>query len=142
MTRAAQAYADGEAAAPALVLSVPLSLWGGIDVETGRIIDRSHPDLDSNVAGRVLVMPGGRGSSSSSAVLAETLRLGTGPVAIVLAEPDPILTVGAIVAESLYGVRCPIVVCAIDGIATDDRVQVSAADGQASIVVSNKRSVS
>lgn len=137
VTRDAQPYADGGAEAPALVLSVPLSLWGGIDVETGRIIDRSHPDAGACVAGRVLVMPTGRGSSSSSAVLAEALRLGTGPVAIVLGAADPILTVGALVAETLYGVRCPIVVCAIGGITTGDRVRVSAANGRASIVHSS-----
>jgi predicted aconitase with swiveling domain len=55
-------------------------------------------------------MRSGRGSSSSSTVLAEAIRLGTGPAAIVLAEPDPILAVGAMVAETLYGRRCAIVV--------------------------------
>lgn len=100
------------------MLSGPLSFWGGIDVATGRVIDRSHPDLGACVTGSVLVMPGGRGSSSSSSVLAETLRRGTGPIAIVLSSPDPILTVGAIVAASLYGVRCPIVVCPIADLRT------------------------
>ena len=128
MTREAVSLARGEAEGAALVLSEPLSLWGGIDVETGAIIDHSHPQRGLNVAGRVLVMPGGRGSSSSSAVLAEAIRLGTGPVAIVLATPDPILTVGAIVAGFLYGLSCPIAVCAIDGITTGDRVHVRADD--------------
>ena len=128
MRREAQSLARGEAEGPALVLSEPLSFWGGIDVETGAIIDHSHPQRGLNVAGRVLVMPGGRGSSSSSAVLAEVIRLGTGPVAIVLATPDPILTVGAIVAAFLYGLSCPIAVCGIDGIASGDRLRVRAAD--------------
>ena len=101
-----------------------------VDVETGRIIDRSHPDLGETVSGRILVMPGGRGSSSSSSVLAEAVRRGTGPAAIVLAIPDPILTVGAIVAQALYGARCPVVVCSLDGIATGDRLRVSAASGR------------
>jgi predicted aconitase with swiveling domain len=55
-------------------------------------------------------MVSGRGSSSASTVLAEAIRLGTAPAAIVLAEPDPILVVGAMVAETLYGRRCPVVV--------------------------------
>lgn len=129
-----QAYAAGTADAPALVLREPLSFWGGIDSGSGTIIDRSHPDLGACVATRVLVMPGGRGSSSSSSVLAETLRRGTGPAAILLSRPDPILTVGALVAESLYGIRCAIVVCACDGLATGDRVRVRAdADGSADV---------
>ena len=129
MKLAAQAFTSGEAEGDALVLSAPLSFWGGIDVETGRIIDHSHPDLGSVISGRVLVMPGGRGSSSSASVFAESIRRGTGPLAIVLATPDPILTVGALVAQSLYGLHCPVVVCAIDGIATGNRLRVSALDG-------------
>ena len=54
-------------------------------------------------------MASGRGSSSSSTVLAEAIRLDTAPLAIVLSEPDPILVIGAIVARRLYGRVCPIV---------------------------------
>ncbi len=129
MIRAARFYAAGEAQAPALVLAEPLSFWGGVDAETGDIIDRSHPDLGGNVAGQILIMPGGRGSSSSSSVLAEAIRRGTAPAGILLARADPILTVGAIVAQSLYNLRCPIVVGAIDGIETGDYVRISIAHG-------------
>jgi predicted aconitase with swiveling domain len=94
-------------------LDEPLSLWGGMDPATGRVIDRRHPQFGAGLAGCVLVMPSGRGSSSSSTVLAESIRAGTGPVAIVLAEPDPILALGSIVAAELYGTRVPVVV--VDG---------------------------
>ena len=120
-----RAYTQGMAEGTALVLAGPLSFWGGIDVETGCVIDHSHPDRGTSVTGKILVMQGGRGSSSSSAVLAETIRRGTGPLAIVLATPDPILTVGALVAESLYGKQCPIVVASIDGIRTGSTVTVT-----------------
>ena len=126
MVRNGRFYVEGAAEGLALVLAEPLSFWGGVDVESGEIIDRSHPDCGNNVAGRILVMPGGRGSSSSSSVLAETIRVGVAPAAIVLARPDAILTVGALVARSLYGLACPIVVCAIDGVATGDRVRIDA----------------
>ncbi len=128
MTLHGRSYAAGEAEGEALVLSEALSLWGGIDVETGRIIDRSHPDRGRNVAGTVLVMPGGRGSSSSSSVLAEALRRRTAPAAIVLSIPDPILTVGAIVAQFLYRLHCPIVVCDIAELATGVRLRVHASN--------------
>jgi hypothetical protein len=134
MIRRGQALFAGRAEAPALVLAEPLSFWGGIDVESGTIIDRSHRDLGTCVTGTVLVMSGGRGSSSSSAVLAECLRLGTGPAAIVLSIPDPILTVGAIVAQTLYGVSCPIVVCPIEGLTTGTTLRVeSDACGMATV---------
>jgi predicted aconitase with swiveling domain len=94
----------------ALVLDEPLSLWGGIDPATGSVIDVHHPQLGAIVTGRVLVMPAGRGSSSSASVLAEAARAGTAPAAIVLREPDLILAIGAAVAEELYGVRIPVLV--------------------------------
>ncbi len=98
----------GEARGPVLA-TAPLSFWGGYDPESGRIIDRSHPALGEPLAGRVLVMATGRGSSSSSTVIAEAIRLGSAPAAIVLSEPDPILVIGALVASRLYGKTCPIV---------------------------------
>jgi predicted aconitase with swiveling domain len=118
----------GEAAGPALVLEAPLSLWGGMDPRSGRLSDHHHPQLGATVTGRVLVMPSGRGSSSSSSVLAEAIRLGTAPLAILLAEPDEILVLGALVAEYLYGRTCPIVVlpdAARGTITTGDLVAVS-----------------
>jgi len=118
----------GEAEGRALILAEPLSMWGGYDPATGEIIDRRHPQSGENAAGRVLVMPVGRGSSSASSVLAEAIRAGTAPAAIVLAEPDDIVLIGAMVAEELYGVTCPVVV--VDGetytsIGTGDAVTVS-----------------
>jgi uncharacterized protein len=106
----ARALVPGPAEGSALVLSEPLSFWGGVDAADGTIIDRHHPQAGESVRGKVLVMPSGRGSSSSSSVLAEAIRAGTGPVAIVLAEPDGILALGALVASKLYGRTTPVVV--------------------------------
>lgn len=117
-------YAEGAANGTAVVLSEPLSFYGGVDSETGKIIDHAHPELGRCITGSVLVMPGGRGSSSSSSVLAEIIRKGTGPVAIILGTPDPIMVVASLVAESLYGLRCPIVVCDIAGISDGDEVHI------------------
>jgi predicted aconitase with swiveling domain len=100
--------AAGTARGEALVLHEPLSMWGGMDPETGRLVDAHHARRGAELSGRVLVMPSGRGSSSSSSVLAEAVRLGTSPVAILLAEADLILAVGAEVAAELYGRRVPV----------------------------------
>lgn len=99
----------GRATGTVLRLSAPLSFWGGLDPATGSLVDVHHPQRGASVTGTVLVMPSGRGSSSSSAVLAEAIRAGTGPAAIVVAEADPIIALGAIVAEELYGVTVPVV---------------------------------
>jgi len=127
---AARPLVAGEAAGPALVLEAPLSLWGGMDPHSGRVGDHHHPQFGASVSGRILVMPSGRGSSSSSSVLAEAIRLGTAPLAILLAEPDEILVLGALVAQHLYGRTCPVLVlpeAAGGAVATGDHVTVAAA---------------
>lgn len=106
----AVALAPGSASGPTLVLEEPLSFWGGVDPDTGVITDTHHPQHGASVAGRVVMMPAARGSSSSASVLAETIRNGHGPGAILLAAPDPILALGAFVAAELYGIRTPIAV--------------------------------
>ena len=113
-----RALAGGYAAGMTLVLDAPLSFWGGFDAATGLIIDQRHPQRGVAATGQVLVLPGGRGSSSSSSVLAEAIRAGTAPVAIVLRESDPIIALGALVADELYGRRVPVVVISADHYAT------------------------
>ena len=122
-----RALVAGDATGPALVLEAPLSLWGGMDPHTGRLTDHHHPQLDATITGQVLVMPSGRGSSSSSSVLAESIRLGTAPLAILLADPDEILVLGALVAQYLYRRTCPIVVLPDrfpGAVATGDQVEL------------------
>lgn len=101
---------SGRARGEVVRLDQGLSFWGGYDPESGTIIDRSHPQRGQNLAGKIVAMPHGRGSSSASSVLAEALRMGTGPAAIILGEPDQILVIGALVARLLYGVECPLYV--------------------------------
>ena len=115
----------------ALVLAEPLSLWGGMDPANGELIDGHHPQRGANLSGRVVVMPSARGSSSSASVLAEAVRAGTAPAAIVIGEPDLILSIGAAVAEELYGVAVPVVVMEpeMQGRITDGEELIVGADG-------------
>lgn len=94
----------------AVVLDEGLSLWGGMDPATGELIDAHHPQRGVSLTGRIVVMPSGRGSSSSASVLAEAVRAGSAPAAFLLEEPDLILAIGSAVAEELYGVVVPVVV--------------------------------
>jgi predicted aconitase with swiveling domain len=123
--------APGTARAPALVLDEPLSLWGGLDPATGRVSEPRHPQHGAVLAGRIVVMPAARGSSSSASILAEAVRAGTAPVGIILGEPDLILAIGAAVAEELYGIQVPILVssAAVDGSVTDGQVIEIGPDG-------------
>lgn len=118
MIVAATAVVAGEARGRVLVLDEPLSFWGGLSAETGRVIDEHHPQTDVCVTDTVLVMTGARGSSSAASVLAEMVRLGTAPAAIVMVHADEILTTGAIVADELYGRTVPILLVSEADLAT------------------------
>jgi predicted aconitase with swiveling domain len=130
-----RALTRGEAEGPVAAIA-PLSFWGGYDPEHGAVIDRSHPACGRSLTGTILVMSSGRGSSSSSSVLAEAIRLGTAPAAIVLSDADAILVTGALVAETLYGRACPVLVLAPAEhrqLAGARRARVVARDGVARI---------
>lgn len=108
-TLAAVTLVGGSGTGTLLALAQPLSFWGGTDRTTGMIIDAHHPQRGELLGGRVLVMDASRGSSSSSSVLAEQLRAGVGPSAIVLTSRDAIICLGVLAAAELYGNGIPVV---------------------------------
>lgn len=93
----------------ALVTSQPISFWGGLDPKTGILTERDHELRGQSVAGTILVFPSGKGSSTTSAILLEAIRRRKAPAAIVNLKTEPILVVGALIAEKLYGHTLPIV---------------------------------
>lgn len=97
----AEVLIDGAARGRVLRLAAPISFWGGVDPETGRITDPRHPNHGGIVAGRVLVVPATVGSSSSSAVMLELLRCGRAPAALILGARDAILPLGVLVAREM-----------------------------------------
>jgi predicted aconitase with swiveling domain len=105
-----RAVVAGPAEGPALVSKEPLSFWGGICPRTGQVIDRRHEQSGAIVTGKVFVFPQGKGSSTSSATLTETIRSGAAPAAIINLKVDPILALGSIVADELYHRSIPVVV--------------------------------
>lgn len=98
----------GDAAGELLVAAEPLSFWGGYSQATGEIIDRRHPLSGQMAAGRILALPGSRGSSTTTAVLLEALRNGTAPAAILTIGVDNFLALASIVAEEMFGRAIPL----------------------------------
>ena len=126
---------SGAAEGAPLRLDDPLSFWGGFDPATGRVIDRWHPQKGACLQGRVMMMPAARGSSSGSAALAEAIRLGRAPAAILLLARDAIVIVGA---AELYGRACPVALVREpdwDRLAAAGRLAVRAAPGRAEIQI-------
>ncbi len=99
----------GSATGSALTTAEPLSMWGGLDPATGKVIDRHHALYGQHLTGRILVLPCGRGSCSASGVLLESIRNGTSPAGIVVSQIDPILGLGAILGEELCRRVVPVV---------------------------------
>jgi predicted aconitase with swiveling domain len=99
----------GSAQGNVLALDAPLSFWGAFDPRTGVIIDVHHPQKGMRLCGAILMMRETRGSGTAPGGMAEAIRLGTAPAAIILVKPDINLAIGAMVAEALYGRSCPIV---------------------------------
>jgi cis-L-3-hydroxyproline dehydratase len=119
-----QPVVAGSARGEAVVADVPLSFWGGFDPETGIIIDRRHPLSGRLAAGRVLVIPSGRGSCSGSGVLLEAIHNGTAPAAIITSRLDPVIALGCILGDELYASHPPMVV-----ISDRDREEIETGDG-------------
>jgi predicted aconitase with swiveling domain len=99
----------GTAQGLALVTDVPLSFWGGYDHHNGEITDRRHPLSGTIAAGRVLVVPFSRGSSTTTAVILEAIKAGTAPAAIVTTNVDSFFALASIVADEMYASPIPIV---------------------------------
>ncbi|MFS2070845.1 aconitase family protein [Pseudomonas sp. CT11-2] len=98
----------GAAEGALLFADIGLSFWGGVDPFSGEIIDRHHPLSGEHLAGRVLAIPSGRGSCTGSSVLMELISNGHAPAALVLAEPDEILTLGVLVAQTIFERSLPV----------------------------------
>jgi len=89
----------GKARAPALVSKEPVSFFGGVDPDTGVIVEKEHPLAGECISGRVLVFPKGKGSTVGSYTLYRLKKNGKAPAAIVTRECETIVAVGAIISE-------------------------------------------
>ncbi len=118
---------SGKAEGVVLSSDEPLSFWGGFDHQTGEITDRRHPLSGEIVSGKILLIPFTKGSSTTTAVLLESVRAGTAPAAILTKSIDSFLALASVVAAKMYGKPIPIIRLDEDGfrkLAAADRVQI------------------
>lgn len=90
---------EGKAEGVALVSDKPISFYGGVDPETGKIIEKGHPLYGNSISKRILVFPYGKGSTVGSYILLRLKKRGLAPSAIINERCEPIIAVGAIIAE-------------------------------------------
>jgi hypothetical protein len=89
----------GKASGEALVSPAPIGFLGGVDPQTGVVVEQGHPLNGLSVGGKVLVFPTGKGSTVGSYTLYRLARTGLAPAAIINARSEAIVAVGAIIAE-------------------------------------------
>ena len=98
----------GDVTGEILVCSEGLSFWGGVDPDTGMIIDIHHPCYQKIISGKILMMPSSRGSCSGSGVLLELSFKNIAPAAIIFCENEEILSLGALVSEHIFNRPLPV----------------------------------
>jgi len=90
---------SGWAKGEALVSNQPISFYGGIDPMTGEIVEKGHELEGKSIAGKILVFPYGKGSTVGSYIILRLKKRGIAPKAMVNIRCEPIIAVGAIIAE-------------------------------------------
>ncbi len=89
----------GKAKGEVILSHEPLSFLGGVNPNTGNIIDRGHELYKQNISGKILVIPSGKGSTVGSYVIFQMAKNNTAPLAIIAMEAEPIIATGAIMAS-------------------------------------------
>jgi len=89
----------GKVKGKALISEQPISFYGGVDPNTGVVVEKGHPLEGKSIAGKILVFPTGKGSTVGTYTLYRLKKNGKAPKAMVLKECEAIVAVGAILAE-------------------------------------------
>jgi predicted aconitase with swiveling domain len=120
--------AKGRAEAEAVVSEDAISFYGGVEPETGKVVEKGHSLEGQVITGKVLVFPTGKGSTVGSYAIYQMKKLGTAPAAIVNKEIETIVAVGAIIA----GIPC-VDQIDIGKMKTGDKVVVDADSGRVEV---------
>ena len=89
----------GKGEGEALVTTQPISFYGGVDPNTGVIIEKGHELQGQSVKGKILVFPTGKGSTVGSYTLYRMKKNGTAPAGMINKECETVVAVGAIISE-------------------------------------------
>jgi predicted aconitase with swiveling domain len=90
--------ASGCATGHTLVTREAISFLGNVSPETGIMVDPAHELFGQSVSGKVLIFPGGKGSTVGSYVIYQLKKRGLAPIAMINLCSEPIVAVGAIIS--------------------------------------------
>ncbi len=89
----------GKTEGEALVTSQSISFYGGVDPDTGTVVEKGHELEGQSITNKVLVFPSGKGSTVGSYVIYQMAKTGTGPKALILKDCEAIVAVGCIISD-------------------------------------------
>jgi len=89
----------GKIEGEALVTSQSISFYGGVDPDTGTVVEKGHELEGQSIKDKVLVFPSGKGSTVGSYVIYQMAKTGTGPKALILKDCEAIVAVGCIISD-------------------------------------------
>lgn len=116
----------GKNTGKAIVTKDPISFLGGVDPNTGIVIDKKHELYQECITDKILIIPSGKGSTVGSYVIYQMAKNNTAPKAIICQKAEPIIAIGAIIS------KIPMVdnpdIDIIDKINTEDEITVNADD--------------
>ena len=118
----------GNVEGKAIVSPEPIGFYGGIDLNTGIVIEKGHPLEGESVKDKILVFPNGKGSTVGSYVIYGLQKNGVGPLGIINQETETIVATGVILA----GIPC-VDQIDISQIKTGDKLALNADDGEVEV---------
>jgi predicted aconitase with swiveling domain len=89
----------GMAEGEAIVTKDNISFYGGVDPDTGKVVEVGHELEGQSITGKILVFPTGKGSTVGSYTIYRMKKNNTAPVAIINKQIDTIVAVGCIISE-------------------------------------------
>ena len=89
----------GKVKGEALVTSQPISFYGGVDPESGILVEKGHELEGKNLKGKILVFPNGKGSTVGSYTIYRMKKNNVAPAGMINKECETIIAVGAIISE-------------------------------------------
>jgi len=85
----------GMAEGEAVVTNQPVSFLGGVNPDTGVVVEREHEVEGERITGKVFVFPMGKGSTAGPYIIYAMAKRKTAPAAMINVEAEPIIAVGS-----------------------------------------------
>lgn len=89
----------GVAEGEAVVTKQPISFLGGVNPDSGRVVEKGHEIEGECITGKVFVFPRGKGSTAGPYIIYAMAKRKTAPAGMINVEAEPIIAVGSAMGD-------------------------------------------